>query len=132
MAIHSFRASSGTIVWALVFTMILMGMGANGLNPKSLAHEYDHVPQGSGLSAADHDHWYEADADAGSVGGPLEDIEHQLLHFACHSLPLLASSAPDCLGASPASDMPMRSHVLPPPPVELEPPFRPPRKISRT
>lgn len=125
------RAQSNSIVPLLMLILFLMSLGASGFNPKWLAHELDHDRHTLGV-LADHDHAGWVDAKADSAPEPPNDIEHHLLHSACHFPPLLISSILDRIGASPAREAPILSRVLSPPPVELEPLFRPPRTTFRT
>lgn len=132
MAIRFFRAPSRAVLMLLLLVFFSMSIGANVFNPKALAHELDHDRQTHGVSSAGHDHEQLLGAKSDLNTAPLDDVEHQFLHFACHFQPLLASSNLDPLGESPVRETPMLSRVLPPPPVELEPPFRPPRNAFRT
>ena len=115
----------------LMLIVFVLGHGASGFNPKWLAHELDHDNHALGV-LAEHDHAGWADAGADSPPAPPSDIEHHLLHSVCHFPPLLVGSALDRIGASPLREAPILSRVLPPPSVELEPLFRPPRPAIRT
>lgn len=109
-----------------------MGLGTNGYDARLLAHELDHAIHAQGEAPADHDHAPGLAANADAESAPMENAEHQFLHYAGHLHPLLASSFFDRISQVPARETPLRSHLLPPPSVALEPLFRPPRKIVRT
>ena len=131
MAFHSFRTPSKALVWLLLLALA-MGSGGNGFDARLLAHELDHMSQPQGASPDDHDHAHNLAANAGAESAPMENAEHQFLHFACHLQPLLASSFPDRINPVPAREPPLRPHSLALPSVALETLFRPPRKIVRT
>lgn len=124
------RASSRKIVSLLMLSIFLLGLGAYGFKSKWLAHELDHDRQTLGV-LADHDHPPRLDAKGDPDPGPLSDTEHRLLHSAGHFQPLLISSILDGFGESPARVTPMLPCLLALPPAEIEPPFRPPRTLSR-
>lgn len=121
------RASSRKIVSLLMLVIFLMGLGAYGFNSKWLAHELGHDRQTLDV-LADHDHAPQLAANDDPAPEPLSDTEHELLHSAGHVVQLLLiSSTLDAFGESPARATPMLSRLLPLPPAEIEPPFRPPR-----
>ncbi len=132
MPIPSPRAASRAIVWLLMLTLLSMGLVANGLEVKRLAHELDHGRDALAAVPAEHDHSHGLDAQADADDAPLGEIEHQFLHSACHAQPLLASAVADHDGASPVRETPIVVRVLALPPVAPEPPFRPPRSTART
>ena len=124
------RASSRRIVSLFMLILFLMGLGAYGFNSKWLAHELDHDRQMLDV-LTDHDHAPEFNAEGNADPEPPSDSEHQLLHAAGHFQPHLISAILNGFGEAPVRTTPMLSRLLALPPAEIEPPFRPPRAISR-
>lgn len=107
--------------------LFLMGLGASGFNSKWLAHQLDNDRQTLAASTG-HDHAPHSGVKGNSER--LSDTAHQLLHAVGDFQPLLVDSMLDTFGKSSARMTPMQSRLLPLPPAETEPPFRPPQTIS--
>ena len=110
----------------LVF--LLTSMGARGFLSRELVHDLDHHGH-SGFATLDNAHTGTSEAGGMPKSEPLNDAEHQLLH-AVGTLYVLASSiASVSWDASTQIVVPALSfRGLPI--VELETPFRPPRRSA--
>jgi len=115
----------------LMLLSLLMGVGAYACNySKWLAHE---VVQGTQQLVFVKDPARLAQVSASDDGKPLSlnDAQHQLVHTVDHGQPPLLSSLPPALGESPARAAPLPAYRLALIPSSGEPPFRPPRDLSR-
>lgn len=115
----------------LMLLSLLMGLGAYACNySKWLAHE---VVQGTQQLVFVKDPARLAQVSASDDGKPLSlnDAQHQLVHTVDHGQPPLLSSLPPALGESPARAAPLPAYCLALIPSSGEPPFRPPRDLSR-
>lgn len=125
------RTALKKTVSSLMLFIFLMGFGVSGFSAKLLAHELDHDSHTVGV-LAEHDHALADGASADSKSEPLGDVEHRLLHAACHCQSLLVGSIPDGIGPSLGQEAPSISRGSAPLTAEPEPLFRPPRNIHRT
>ena len=115
----------------LMLLSLLMGLGAYACNySKWLAHE---VVQGTQQLVFVKDPARLAQVSASDDGKPLSlnDAQHQLVHTVDHGQPPLLTSLPPAFGESPSRAAPSAAYPLALSPASGEPPFRPPRQLSR-
>jgi len=103
----------------------MVGVLAFHFNSARFAHELDHDIHSFEMTD-NHVHTSLLDDDE-PASKPLSDTDHQLLHSVGHFQPFLTSSIFDGYGDLSVRIVPMSSHILLMPLVEIESLFRPPR-----
>lgn len=111
----------------LMLFSLLLGLAAYACNyAKWLDHEVLQGGQAPALAAASVQAQAAADKPAA-----LNDAQHQLVHTVDHGQPPLLTSLPPAFGESPSRAAPSAAYPLALSPASGEPPFRPPRQLSR-
>lgn len=120
------RGWSRKVIALIALAVFLASFGASGFSSARLAHDLDHDGQTVG---SDHYHSPPLSIDGNSDPEPLSDVEHRLLHAVSVCEPFPGSTIPMFWGARARTILALSgSPVLPP--VEPEPPFRPPRTVT--
>lgn len=113
------------IAFLLLFTSLVMSVGAFELNAKGLMHDLAHATH----TPPTGDHELKLASQNTSTPQPLSEAEHRLMHVLsyCEQLPSLTFAAINLPHVRIVPAMPNLLSLLP---AALESPFRPPRIIS--